>query len=174
MVAVCHNPYALEVGTYPAATTPPPTTPPPTPAGIVTGTHWPDQGEFQTLKNVGYGFGVTTVQPGDTATAKAKMDAAKAAGIKLIIGMYPEPYSWDGTRWTITSAGTTSLNYFASRQDEIVSLFVFNEPYWVMKLGCNELRLLRTQIRGCGPPRRCTTTSGNRPAGFPAAPTRAA
>ena len=51
-------------------------------------THWPDVSDYSQLKSIGYGFAVTNVAPGDVAGAKAKLDAAHNAGIKLIIGLY--------------------------------------------------------------------------------------
>src|SRR4029079_10861158 len=59
--------------------------PPPSSDGAVTGTHWADMSEYPTLKSIGYGFAVTNVAPGNLSGAKAKLDAAHAAGIKLII-----------------------------------------------------------------------------------------
>ena len=109
--------------------------------------HWPNNNEYQTLKAAGYDFAVVTFQPGDNTTAAARLNAAAQAGIKLIIGMYPEPYTYSGGRWTISSAGQSSLNFLESRQLEIMGLFVFNEPYWVDGYTAQQLRDLRTAIR---------------------------
>ena len=117
------------------------------PAGTLTGTHWPDTDEFDTLASIGYDFAVVTFQPGDNAAAAAKLDAADAAGIQLIIGMYPEPYSYSGGNWTVTSAGQSSLNYLESRESSIIALFVFNEPYNVGGYTAAQLRSLRTKIQ---------------------------
>ncbi len=114
---------------------PPPPPPPPPSAGQLTGTHWAETNEYGTLKDIGYGFAVTNVAPGDVAGAKAKLDAAKAAGIKLIIGMYhfggPHPYSYANGQWTISPAAQTVLDYLESREQDILAFFGFNEPYWL-------------------------------------------
>ena len=44
-----------------------------------------------------------------------------------------------------------SLNYFESRQDEILALFTFNEPYWTMGQSAAMLRDLRTRIKEVWP-----------------------
>ena len=108
VVAVCHpapGEFALESGMYPAEAPPPPP-----PSGILTGTHWAETNDYATLKGIGYGFAVTNVAPGDVSGAQRKLDAAKAAGIRLVIGLYafggPEPYTLktDGT-WAVTDGG---------------------------------------------------------------------
>ena len=99
------------------------------------------------------------------AEARAKLDAAKAAGIRLIIGIYafggPEPYIPNGSSWTISAAAQQMLDYFETRQDEIIATFVFNEPYWLNPLtgasdACGamsaaQLRSLRTEIKKVWP-----------------------
>jgi hypothetical protein len=145
----------------------------------LTGTHWADTGEYATLKNIGYGFAITNVGPTDMAGAKAKLDAAKAAGIRLIIGIYafggPEPYVWTGSAWTISTAARQMLDYFETRQDEIIALFVFNEPYWLNPLtgaqdACGatsaaQLRSLRTEIKKVWPAAKIYHDIGH-PAGW--------
>ena len=109
--------------------------PPPPSSGHLTGTHWPENNEFGTLKQIGYGFAVSNVAPGDINGARAKLDAARAAGIKLIIGLYsfggPEPYSMSNGQWTLSQGAIDSINYLESRSSDIVAFFGFNEPYWL-------------------------------------------
>ncbi len=119
--------------------------------GIPTGTHWADTTEYATLAANGYRFAVTTVTAGDNTAAATALDAADAAGIQLIIGCYPEPYTWTGSTWTISANGISSLNYFASRASSILALFVFNEPYNVFSYSAAQLRSLRTVIQGTWP-----------------------
>jgi len=131
-------------------------TPPPTPPSVLTGTHWAETNEYANLKSIGYSFNVTTFQPGndntaDPLSARSKLDAASAAGIQLIIGMYPEPYTWTGSTWTISANGIQSLNYLKTRESLVLALFVFNEPYWVSGYSANQLRILRNVIRGVWP-----------------------
>jgi hypothetical protein len=135
------------------------------PAQHLTGTHFPDSAEYATIAGIGYEFAVTYVGPTDTLGAKEKLDAAKAAGIKLIIGVYafggPEPYVLSGGNWTISADAQAMLNYFESRSEDIIALFVFNEPYWIVQDGTGrtdlcgaqsaELRSLRTAIKGVWP-----------------------
>ena len=162
------------------------------PAAHLTGTHWPDSNEYAKLKQIGYGFAITNVHPGDIAEARAKLDAAKAAGIRLIIGIYafggPEPYVWNGSGWTISAAAQQSLDYFETRESEILALFGYNEPYWVDQASgaANDPgrsyprhssgRSARRSRRS-GLPRRSTTTSAGLLSGHQAAtcttPTRA-
>jgi hypothetical protein len=142
---------------------PAPTTTTLAPSAIQTGSHWAEPSDYPTLKNIGYSFAITNVAPGDLAGAAAKLDAAKAAGIKLIIGLYafggPEPYSYANGQWTITQAAQNSLNYFKSRETEILAFFGLNEPYYTGLTGTNacgyysaaQLRQFRTQIRAIWP-----------------------
>ena len=166
VVAVCHSPngaFTLDVGAYPSAPPDPP------PSGTVTGTHWAEPPDYAKLKTIGYGFAVTNVAPADQAGAKAKLDAAKAAGIKLVIGMYafggPEPYVYNAgsDTFTLTAAATSMLNYLKSRESEIVAFFGFNEPYWVGADGHTDpcgvysaasLRDLRNKIKAVWPERK--------------------
>ena len=138
---------------------------PPVPAGILTGTHWAEPHEYAQLKSIGYDFNITLVAPGDINSAKAKLDAAKSAGIKLILGLYgyggPEPYVLSGSNWIISTAAQNSLNYLESRESEIIATFVFNEPYWVMGLSAAQLRSLRTQIKGVWPNAKIYHDIGN-------------
>ncbi|MBX4197192.1 hypothetical protein KW801_01390 [Candidatus Saccharibacteria bacterium] len=144
--------------TVTVTTPPPPPPPPPSSSGILTGAHWPSTTDFSTIKNVGYGFAVETFNPGDSAGLKAKLDAADANGLKLIIGMYPEPYSMDSSgNWTISAAGIQSLNQLAARSSSVLALFVYNEPLYISPLtgasdSCGamsaaQLRGLRTKIQ---------------------------
>lgn len=139
--------------------------PAPASSGQLTGTHWAQPSEYNTLRNIGYGFAITNVAPGDLAGAKAKLDAAKAAGIKLIIGLYafggPEPYSYANGQWAMTQAAQDSLNYFKSRESEILAFFGFNEPYWTNQFtgqtdqcgahSAAQLRAFRDKIRTVWP-----------------------
>jgi hypothetical protein len=134
------------------------------PAAALTGTHWAETADYPQLKSIGYGFAVTNVAPGDIAGAKAKLDAAHNAGIKLIIGLYsfggPEPYTLnsDGT-WTFSQGSIDVIKYLATRQADILAFFGFNEPYWTGPTGNNEcgyysaaqLRQFRTQVQAIWP-----------------------
>lgn len=138
--------------------------PPPPPSGVLTGTHWAEPADMATLAQVGYGFAVTNVAPGDVSGAKAKLDGAQAAGLKLIIGLYafggPEPYTLksDGT-WTIPQASIDVLNYLHSRESLVLAFFGMNEPYWEGPNGTDpcgaysaaNLRQLRTQLKAIWP-----------------------
>jgi hypothetical protein len=138
--------------------------PPPSSDGAVTGTYWADVSDYSTLESIGYGFAVTNVAPGNLSGAKAKLDAAHAAGIKLIIGLYsfggPQPYTpnADGT-WTFTQGSIDVIKYLATRQSDILAFFGFNEPYWTGPNGNNscgyysaaQLRQFRTQVQAIWP-----------------------
>lgn len=111
--------------------------PAPPPGDALTGTHWPPSSAFKTIKGIGYGFGVVTVNPGDLASLKTILDAADAAGIKLILGLYPYPYTGtpgDPASMAITAAGQASLQAMNERASSILALYVFNEPYWTNPL----------------------------------------
>ncbi|HEX5430829.1 MAG TPA: hypothetical protein VFW83_02585, partial [Bryobacteraceae bacterium] len=99
------------------------------PAPVLTGTHFPADGDFQTLKQLGYDFAVVSLDPSRPASWKSALDAAETAGIKLVPGGYPPPYTYANGSWTISSDGVEMLNYFQSRSNLIFALYVFNEPY---------------------------------------------
>ena len=86
---------------------------------------------LSTYKQIGYGFDVATVDPNSPSSWPGILDAAQANGLKLIVGAYPEPYSYSNGQWTISAAGRNLLNYLASRSSLVLALFVFNEPYWI-------------------------------------------
>jgi hypothetical protein len=102
-------------------------------ADLLTGVHWGSSSDLTTFKAIGYDFDITTVSPNDPAQWRAKLNAAQASGLKLIIGAYPEPYSYNSAtgQWTISAAGINFLNYLASRSSLVMAVFVYNEPYWV-------------------------------------------
>jgi uncharacterized protein (TIGR03437 family) len=101
----------------------------PTSPKMLTGTHFPDNGDFKTLKALGYDFAVITLRSDDVASWKPTMDAAQSAGIKLIVGASPPPYVQNGAGWTITDSGTAFLSYLQTRADVVIAVYVFNEPY---------------------------------------------
>jgi uncharacterized protein (TIGR03437 family) len=125
-----------------------------------TGTHWASPGEFGVLKGLGYQFVVTTVttNPQDWA---ATFDAADAHGLKLIVGIYPPPYTLTSGAWTITPQGEAFVRYAASRSRTVKAIFGFNEPYWINpwtgqssycgQLSAADLRGFRTLIRRIWP-----------------------
>jgi chitodextrinase len=131
--------------------------PAPPPTGSMTGTHWAAVSDMPALKQLGYGFDVTTVDPADPSSWPAVINAAQANGLKLIIGAYPEPYSEVNGQWTISAAGVSFLNYLASHSSVVLAVFVYNEPYWVNPtsgatsscgaLSAADLRGLRTAIQ---------------------------
>jgi hypothetical protein len=153
-------------------TTPTPTTTTTTtttPSGAAqTGTYWADTSDYATLGLIGMGYAVKNVAPGDVAGAKAALDAAHAASIKLIIGLYsfggPEPYTInaDGT-WNFTAGAVQVIQYLASRPNDVLAFFGMNEPYWEDQAGRNtkmdgcgvfsaaELRQFRAQVQQIGP-----------------------
>ena len=130
-----------------------------------TGTHWADPSEYDTLAEIGYTFAVTVFAPADIAGATAKLDAAQAAGIQLIIGLYsfggPEPYSLSGDTWTLSAAAINAINFLESRSDDVLAFFGFNEPLWIHpitgtssscgSLSATQLRNFRTAIRAHWP-----------------------
>jgi chitodextrinase len=61
------------------------------PTGIMTGAHWGDASDLSTFKQIGYGFDVTTCNPGSLSGCTSMLDTARSNGLKLIIGGY-EPY----------------------------------------------------------------------------------
>src|SRR5256885_14032481 len=83
----------------------------PTSPKMLTGTYFPDDGDFKTLKALGYDFAVVTLRLDDVASWKPTLDAAQSVGMKLMVGAYPPPYVQDGAAWTITSSGMAVLTY---------------------------------------------------------------
>jgi hypothetical protein len=138
----------------------PPQSPTPT---VLTGAHWGGSSDLTTFRSIGYDFGITTVNPNSPSSWQATLDSAQANGLKLIIGAYPEPYSYDSAtgQWTVSAAGINFLNYLASRSDLVIAVFVYNEPYWISPLtgtssSCGalsaaQLRGLRTKIQSIWP-----------------------
>ena len=130
-------------------------------AGAMTGAHWGAASDLSTYKQIGYGFDVATVDPNSPSSWPGILDAAQANGLKLIVGAYPEPYSYSNGQWTISAAGRNLLNYLASRSSLVLALFVFNEPYWINPvtgsssscgaMSAADLRGLRTTIQSVWP-----------------------
>lgn len=128
---------------------------------VETGTHWASYRDFPTLQKLGYGFVITTVHPKDKQEWTETFDAAQSSGLKLIVGLYPEPYSLVDGKWQISPEGESFLRYAASRASLVKAIFVYNEPLWVNPLtkkndycgalSASELRALRTAIRGVWP-----------------------
>ncbi|MEP6892298.1 MAG: fibronectin type III domain-containing protein [Gaiellaceae bacterium] len=138
-----------------------PAPPPPPSTGALTGVHWGVASDLSTFKQIGYGFDVAALNPSDPSSWPGILDAAQANGLKLIIGAYPEPYSYSNGQWSISAAGVKLLNYLASRSSLVLALFVYNEPYWISPItgassSCGEmsaadLRGLRTKIQSVWP-----------------------
>jgi hypothetical protein len=127
----------------------------------MTGTHWGEPADMRHYKRLGYEFAVRAVDPRNPREWRRELDAAKANGLKLLIGAHPEPYSLVAGRWTISQAGVRLLRYLRSRSKLVLALFVYNEPYWVNPftgrtdpcgaLSARRLRSLRTTIREVWP-----------------------
>jgi hypothetical protein len=97
---------------------------------VLTGTHWAGPADFPALKKAGYDFAVVTVDPNNKAQLNSMLDAAHANGLKLIVGAQPYPYVHSGNDLQITPAGTQFLKNLAERQEDVMGVFVFNEPFW--------------------------------------------
>lgn len=138
----------------PIPVTPPPTPPtPPAPTSDhLTGGHWVGANDYAALGKAGWNFAISEFNPGDSNTMASLVSAAKAAGMKNILGLWPEPYTLnaDKATWTITPQGQASLKAMAA-EPNVLAAFVFNEPYWVMKLTIPQLRALRQQIAAIAP-----------------------
>ena len=96
----------------------------------LTGTHFPELSDFPALAELGYNFAVVTVDPSQPSTWQAALDAAQSAGLKLVIGAYPPPYTESNGSWSISSEGQQFLSYLESRSSLVMAVYVFNEPYY--------------------------------------------
>ena len=133
----------------------------PTSPKMLTGTHFPGKGDFQTLKTLGYDFAVNILRSDDVASWKPALDAAQTSGIKLMVGAYPPPYVQNGAGWTITNSGTAFLSYLRARSDIVLGVYVFNEPYSTNPytggetpcgfFSASDLRALRSTIQAFWP-----------------------
>ena len=83
-------------------------------AAVETGTHWAGPGDFVQLRNLGYQYAVVSLGAGETEW-KTVFDAADTAGIRLIAGVYPPPYTLSNGAWTISATGQRFLRYAAGR-----------------------------------------------------------
>jgi len=127
------------------------------PGQVETGAHWADIADFPTLQRLSYQFVITMVSPSHPEEWAMTFDAAAAASLKLIVGVYPPPYSLQGEEWTISDAGKRFLRYAASRAALVKGIYVYNEPYWVNPftkandpcgaVSAERLRRLRSAIR---------------------------
>ena len=128
---------------------------------VETGAHWVPPGDYATVKNIGYEFAVTAVT-NNPANWKNTLDAAEAAGLRLIIGLTDHShYRVTGDNWTISPTGEAFIRYAASRPALVKALFLFNEPYWVDPwtektntcgaLSALQLRNLRNAVRAIWP-----------------------
>ncbi len=134
------------------------------PSTVETGTHWASAADFSALQRLGYKFVIATVHPTDRAEWRETFDAAQGAGIQLIVGVWPPPYSLRDGQWTINADGVDFLHYASSRTSLVKGIFVYNEPYWVNPftgkhdycgaVSSAQLRDLRTTIRTVWPQAR--------------------
>ncbi len=123
---------------------------------VETGTHWAAPGDFVQLRNLGYQYAVVALGNNEPEW-KTVFDSADMAGIRLIAGIYPPPYTLANGSWTISSTGQKFLRYAASRSTTVKAIFGFNEPYWTNpftgttsycgNLSASDLRALRVSIR---------------------------
>jgi uncharacterized protein (TIGR03437 family) len=130
-------------------------------AQMLTLTHFPDPSDFPTLSLLGYDGAVLTLDPSRSATWQPAFDAAAAAGIKLIVGGFPPPYVYNAGTWSITASGMALLNFLQSHADQILALYVFNEPYYTNPytsqpsscgyFSADDLRGLRTLLQTVWP-----------------------
>ncbi|MBI3667296.1 MAG: BACON domain-containing protein [Acidobacteria bacterium] len=128
----------------------------------LTGTHWVKPSDFPALKIIGYDYAVTDVNVNYPSTWTQMLDAAHNVGIKLILGLYPAPYTLNANgTWSISSAGVNFLHLLASRSSDVMGVFVYNEPYYVNPfthatnkcgaVSASQLRALRTTIQAVWP-----------------------
>lgn len=113
-----------------------------------TGGHYVDIASFPKVAAQGWKFAYNTVQPGDLSSIDAYAAAAKSTGLKLMLGLYPYPYSNQGGV-TISAAGKQSIQRLASHP-EAFALFVFNEPYG-LGWATAQLRTLYIQVKSLAP-----------------------
>lgn len=124
-----------------------------------TGVHFARPGEFGTLKQLGMEFAVVDFPPDQPIAWRDALERASAAGIKLIVGLYPPPYQLtrNGT-WKITASGVEFLNILKAHPDSVMAVFVYNEPYYTDPnpggglhdcgfYSADDLRKLRATIR---------------------------
>jgi hypothetical protein len=94
----------------------------------------------------------------DIPTLTADLAVASAAGIKLVVGLWPPPYTLnsDNATWTISALGNTFLQNLAANSSSVLGVYVFNEPYYTgsgnSQNACGvysaaQLAQLRTQIQ---------------------------
>ena len=130
-----------------------------------TGIYFAVPSEYELLASLGMEFVVTLVAPSDLAGAAERFDAAEAAGIQLVTGMYafggPQAYTLSAGNWTLSAAAETMLNYMESRKELVFSFFGFNEPYYIHfdtgvedpngAQSADELRAFRATLQGYWP-----------------------
>ena len=136
-------------------------TPNPNPGGIDLGVHWPDLEDYAQLSSLDLDFAITTLAPDDTDRWTEVFDAADSAGIRLIVGLFPEPYQFVNGRWVISTEGVAFLRFAAARAKTMKALFVFSEPYWIDPatretnicgaVAADDLRALRVEIQRVWP-----------------------
>jgi hypothetical protein len=102
----------------------------PTTTRTLTGTHWASPADFPALKAAGYDFAVVTVPPTDKARLDAVLDAAHQNGLKLFVGAQPYPFEHVGNELRLTSDGKQFLKNLSARKDDVMGVWVSNEPFW--------------------------------------------
>jgi uncharacterized protein (TIGR03437 family) len=130
-------------------------------SAVETGTHWAEPSEFPTLRNLGYNYAIVAINSSTEAEWARVFNAADAAGLRLIVGLYPAPYSLNNGVWTISQTGQRFLRYAATRAATVKAIFVYNEPYWLNpftnqtnfcgNVTAAELRSLRSAIQQIWP-----------------------
>jgi len=122
------------------------------------GTHWAEPSDFADLRELGYTFAVVTVPADDPTQWAATLDAAAREGLKLVIGVWPNPYRRraNGT-WRIDDYGIDFLLYLKAHPQQVMAVWGFNEPYWTAQSGdatypcgyysAKDLKRLRSAIR---------------------------
>jgi uncharacterized protein (TIGR03437 family) len=128
---------------------------------VETGTHWAEPSEFPTLRNLGYNYAIVAINSSLETEWARVFNAADSAGLRLVAGLYPAPYTLSNGVWTISQTGQRFLRFAATRSATIKAIFVYNEPYWLSpftnqtsfcgNVTAAELRSLRTAIQQIWP-----------------------
>jgi hypothetical protein len=110
--------------------------------------------DLSTIKNLGIEVVMTDLSHDATpADWLAYLDAAQAQNIRVILWLWPQGWTWDGTAWRIDAQARLFVQTVAGHP-ALFAVYALHEPYWNGCEGCGyttaEQQALYSAIKAIG------------------------